>query len=96
MFEGGGFREFAMNIMLIKSHVSFCAWLFFACCNFFVGLAAAQENSSPDPAEIYGSLPAIGDIELSPDGSKAVMLIAKGNTYHVVLLDIAKSKTKLL
>ena len=36
------------------------------------------------------------DIELSPDGSKAVMLIAKGNTYHVVLLDIAKSKTKLL
>ena len=85
-----------MNIIFTKSQIFVCASFFFACCNFFAGFSAAQENSSSDPAEIYGSLPAIGDIELSPDGSKAVMLIAKGNTYHVVLLDIAKSKTKLL
>ncbi len=85
-----------MNIILTKSQIFVCASFFFACCNFFAGFTAAQENSSSDPAQIYGSLPAIGDIELSPDGSKAVMLIAKGNTYHVVLLDIAKSKTKLL
>ncbi|MEE9253522.1 MAG: hypothetical protein V3U43_01175, partial [Pseudomonadales bacterium] len=48
------------------------------------------------PAKVFGTLPAISDIALSPDGKRAVALKAIQDTYHVVLMDFQAQKTSLL
>ena len=81
----------AMNWRLFEpiSHLVLSSFIVFGYLNVHAG-------DTPSPSKIFGSLPPLKSIELSPDGSKAVMLIAQGDTYHVALFDLVKSKTKLL
>ncbi|MDA1074782.1 MAG: hypothetical protein O3A63_08495 [Proteobacteria bacterium] len=44
--------------------------------------------------EQIANLPPIAAVELSPDGSNAVMLRAKGETYHVYVLDLEQKRSK--
>lgn len=53
-------------------------------------------TDSDSPATSFSKLPPVGDIELSPDGTKAVILRAMGDTYGVILMDFEKSKVQLL
>lgn len=57
------------------------------------GLSVADSDS---PATSFSKLPPVADIELSPDGTKAVILRAMGDTYGVILMDFEKSKVQLL
>ena len=57
------------------------------------GLSVADSDS---PATSFSKLPPVADIELSPDGTKAVILRAIGDTYGVILMDFEKSKVQLL
>ena len=57
------------------------------------GLSVADSDS---PATSFSTLPPVADIELSPDGTKAVILRAMGDTYGVILMDFEKSKVQLL
>ena len=55
------------------------------------GLQSASAGSPPGaaspPAAAFARLPPIADVDLSPDGSRAVLLRAIGETYHAVLAD---------
>lgn len=48
------------------------------------------------PVETFAKLPAISQVSLSPDGSKAVVLKALFDTYHAVVLDLKTGKSKLV
>ncbi|NOX52330.1 MAG: hypothetical protein GXP16_17620, partial [Gammaproteobacteria bacterium] len=48
------------------------------------------------PIETFAKLPAINQVSLSPDGSKAVVLKALFDTYHAVVLDLKTGKSKLV
>ncbi len=61
---------------------------------WIVNPANAKEADSA--AYIFSELPPAADMQLSPDGTKAVILRAMGDTYSVVLMDFEKSKVKLL
>ena len=51
---------------------------------------------SDSPATSFSKLPPVADIELSPDGTKAVILRAMGDTDGVIVMDFDKSKVQLL
>ena len=53
-------------------------------------------TDSDSPATSFSKLPPGGDIKLSPDGTKAVILRAMGDTYGVILMDFEKSKVQIL
>ncbi len=48
------------------------------------------------PVEVFAKLPAISQVSLSPDGSKAVVLKALFDTYHAVVLDLKTGESKLV
>ena len=52
-------------------------------CGHATAVSAADSDS---PADIFGKLPPAADIKLSPDGTKAVILRAMGDTYGVILM----------
>lgn len=58
--------------------------------------ADTAQQSAANPAEIFSTLPPIGDIALSPDGSKAVVLKALADTYHVAVVDLETGKSNLV
>ena len=58
--------------------------------------ADTAQQSVANPAEIFSTLPPIGDIALSPDGSKAVVLKALADTYHVAVVDLETGKSNLV
>ena len=62
-------------------------------CGHATAVSAADSDS---PADIFSKLPPAADIKLSPDGTKAVILRAMGDTYGVILMDFEKSKVQLL
>ena len=59
-------------------------------------LLNAAEVDAANPAQVFSTLPPVDDIELSPDGSKAVVLHAFFDTYHVAVLDFVTGKSKLI
>ena len=61
-----------------------------------LALLNAAEVDAPNPAKVFSSLPSVEDIKLSPDGSKAVVLHAFFDTYHVMVLDFVTGKSKLI
>ena len=58
--------------------------------------ADTAQQSVANPAEIFSTLPPIGDIALSPDGDKAVVLKALADTYHVAVVDLETGKSNLV
>ncbi len=73
---------------------SSCSWIQLLCiCSLF---PAAALKAEPPPAELYASLPPIRSVSLSPDGTKAVMLTAINETYHVTVTDLDTRKSRLL
>ena len=62
-------------------------------CGLATPINAADSDS---PVDIFSKLPPAADIQLSPDGTKAVILRAMGDTYGVILMDFEKSKVQLL
>lgn len=52
--------------------------------------------ADPLPAAAFGKLPQVKSISLSPDGTKAVILRALKDTYHVTLTDFSQGKSRML
>ncbi|MCZ6855976.1 MAG: hypothetical protein O7G86_18830, partial [Gammaproteobacteria bacterium] len=52
--------------------------------------------ADPPPAAAYGVLPQVHSVSLSPDGTKAVILRAIKDTYHVTLTDFSQGKSRML
>ncbi|MCZ6616899.1 MAG: prolyl oligopeptidase family serine peptidase [Gammaproteobacteria bacterium] len=59
----------------------------FGCC-----VAVAE----PPPAASFGKLPPMMSVNLSPDGTRAVVLRALNDSYHVTLLDFKTRKSSML
>ena len=57
---------------------------------------AAFAAGEPPPVEAFAELPPIAQIDLSPDGRRAVMLRALQGRYQVVVLDFADGNSRLL
>ena len=55
------------------------------------GAQAEDKNSlgAPPPLEVYGRLPAITDVDLSPSGTHVAMVLRKGDDQFVVDYDVA-------
>jgi len=52
--------------------------------------------ADPLPAAAFGKLPQVKSVSLSPDGTKAVILRALKDTYHVTLTDFSQGKSRML
>ena len=59
----------------------------------FGSCAAVAE---PPPAASFGKLPQMMSVNLSPDGTRAVVLRALNDSYHVTLLDFTTHKSSML
>lgn len=59
-------------------------------------LASFLAVADPPPAAAFGKLPQVLSVSLSPDGTKAVILRAIKNTYHVTLTDFSQGKSRML
>ena len=55
----------------------------------------AQLDPSP-PVAHFASLPKIGQVSLSPDGSKLLILRAVGETYHATTYELATKKNRMV
>ena len=55
----------------------------------------AQLESLP-PVTRFASLPKIGQVSLTPDGSKLLILRAVGETYHATSYDVATKKNRMV
>lgn len=53
-------------------------------------------TADPPPVEVFASLPPIKSVSLSPDGTKAVILKAINDTYHVTITDLETRKSRML
>lgn len=67
-------------------------WTLIAILLFYSGVSVADLI----PAANFGKLPPVAAIEISPDGKKLVMLEARNDTYHVVIMDLASRTSKLI
>ena len=85
------------NLKSCISQLSPCALVLMA---LVVGVttinAASETAATPSSTEVFSTLPPIGHIALSPDGSKAVVLKALADTYHVAVVDLQTGKSKLV
>ena len=57
---------------------------------------AAATPALPNPVANFAPLPPIRDIQLSPDGLKAVLLQPVDDTYHVAVSDLETGTSKLI
>src|SRR5262245_62150995 len=59
---------------------------------FCIAPRANAQSSAPLPVEAFGSLPAIADAAISPDGSKVALATAISGTPAVSVIDLAASR----
>jgi dipeptidyl aminopeptidase/acylaminoacyl peptidase len=55
---------------------------------------SAKDNSTKDNSDIFGSLPLISDLKISPDGLKIASLQNINGNYHIVVRELSKPKAK--
>ena len=67
-----------------------------AVCGIATATGAMATTADFDALETFSALPPIGGINLSPDGTKAVVLQPVDDTYHVAALDLKTGSSKLL
>ncbi|MEO2178530.1 MAG: alpha/beta fold hydrolase [bacterium] len=61
-----------------------------------VPATGASSTAGAVPAAVFGRLPSIRSINISPDGETLVMLRARRDTYHVVVTDLKTRKSRMV
>jgi len=70
----------------------FFSFLLFLICMTFVSVVRAEETELSVSAELFGQLPLIKSIKLSPNGKRAVMLRNVGGRYRVVIVSLDRTE----
>jgi len=58
--------------------------------------ACALHAAAPPPVAAYGALPNFDNAELSPDGTRLALLLPRGETQHLTVLDVDAGSNRLV
>src|SRR4029077_9978277 len=71
----------------IRSHLSACAWIF----GSIAAISLAKADVSRTSPDVYGRLPALEDVILSPDGSKIAFIKTIGDQRDLLIVQMGES-----
>ncbi len=77
----------SMTQSRIRSHLSAGAWIF----GLIAAIPFAKADVSRTPPDVYGRLPALEDVILSPDGSKIAFIKTIGDQRDLLIVQIGQS-----
>jgi dipeptidyl aminopeptidase/acylaminoacyl peptidase len=72
----------------IRLHLGAGAWIF----GLIAAIPFARADVSRTPPDVYGRLPALEDVILSPDGSKIAFVRTTGDQRNLLIVQIGESK----